>query len=85
MGFTDTLKAMLTPAKDKVSDLAQRHSEKVDKIDHGIEKAARLVDRKTKGRYSDKIESGTGRARHALDRLAHKDDGDTPPPAPPTA
>ncbi|WP_438291305.1 antitoxin [Streptomyces sp. HUAS TT7] len=76
MGFLDTLKAKLAPAKDKVSDLAQQHG---DKIDHGLDKAAKLVDEKTKGKYSDKIESGTGKAKEALDRISHKDGGGTPP------
>ncbi|GGU06329.1 MULTISPECIES: antitoxin [Streptomyces] len=83
MGLLDSLKAKLAPAKEKVSDLAQQHG---DKIDHGLEKAARMVDEKTKGKYSDKIESGTGKAKNALDRIAHKDgdakgEGLTPPPA----
>ncbi|MEV8526444.1 antitoxin [Streptomyces sp. NPDC006692] len=78
MGFLDNLKAKLAPAKDKVSDLAQQHG---DKIDHGLEKAARLVDEKTKGKYSDKIQSGTGKAKEALDRISHKDGGGTPPPS----
>ncbi|WP_175411531.1 antitoxin [Streptomyces sp. TRM64462] len=82
MGFLDSLKVKLAPAKDKVSDLAQQHG---DKIDHGIEKAAKAVDRRTKGKYSDKIESGTDRAKHALDRIAHKGDGGTPPTSPPAA
>ncbi|MER5890153.1 antitoxin [Streptomyces sp. NPDC001941] len=79
MGFLDQLKARLAPAKDKVSDLAQQHG---DKIDQGLDKAAKMVDEKTKGKYSDKIESGTGKAKDALDRLSHKDDG-TPPASPP--
>ncbi|MCX4547765.1 antitoxin [Streptomyces sp. NBC_01387] len=79
MGFLDNLKAKLAPAKDKVSDLAQQHG---DKIGQGLDKAAQTVDSKTKGKYSDKIESGTGKAKEALDRLSHKDDGGpTPPPA----
>ncbi|MFB7373380.1 MULTISPECIES: antitoxin [unclassified Streptomyces] len=83
MGLLDSLKAKLAPAKDKVSDLAQQHGEK---IEHGVDKAAKLVDEKTKGKYSAKIESGTGKAKGALDRIAHKDDGPkgegpTPPPA----
>ncbi|CCA58750.1 MULTISPECIES: antitoxin [Streptomyces] len=60
MGLLDSLKAKLAPAKDKVADLAQQHG---DKIDHGIDKAARLVDEKTKGKYSDKIHSGTDKAK----------------------
>ncbi|MEV0450372.1 antitoxin [Streptomyces sp. NPDC050600] len=85
MGLLDSLKAKLAPAKDKVSDLAQQHG---DKVEHGLEKAAKVVDEKTKGKYSDKIESGTGKAKEAIDRLAHKKDGTaggtdgpTPPPA----
>ncbi|MFH8260404.1 antitoxin [Streptomyces roseolus] len=99
MGFLDSLKAKLGPAKGKVSDLAQQHG---DKIDQGLEKAARIVDEKTKGKYSDKIQSGTGKAKDAIDRMGHKDDGrpsaggtpgtggtpgadGTPPPPPPAA
>ncbi|MEU6881718.1 antitoxin [Streptomyces sp. NPDC046712] len=82
MGLLDSLKAKLAPAKDKVSDLAHQAG---PKIDHGLDKAAKLVDEKTKGKYSDKIESGTGKAKHAVDRIAHKDgtkgEGPTPPPA----
>ncbi|MEU3606141.1 antitoxin [Streptomyces sp. NPDC035033] len=78
MGLLDSLKAKLGPAKGKVADLAQQHGEK---IDHGLDKAARMVDEKTKGKYSDKIQSGTGKAKEAIDRIGHKDDGTpgTPP------
>lgn len=76
MGFLDTLKAKLAPAKNKVSGLAQQHG---DKIEHGLDKAAKTVDQKTKGKYSNKIVTGTGKAKDALGRIAHKDDGTTPP------
>ncbi|MEU4498491.1 antitoxin [Streptomyces sp. NBC_00210] len=81
MGFKDTMKAKLAPAKDKVSDLAQQHG---GKIEHGLHKAARTVDEKTKGKYRDKVEAGAGKAKDALGRIAHKDDakkgdGTTPP------
>jgi hypothetical protein len=87
MGLLDNLKAKLAPAKDKVSDLAQQHG---DKIQHGLDKAARVADEKTKGKYSDRIQTGTGKAKGAMDRLAHKDSGATatPPPdapSPPSA
>lgn len=87
MGLLNNLKAKLNPAKDKVSGLAQQHG---DKIQHGLDKAAKVVDEKTKGKYSDKIQTGTGKAKDAMDRLAHKDDGmgggtTTPPSAPPPA
>ncbi|MDT0397993.1 MULTISPECIES: antitoxin [Streptomyces] len=86
MGLLDNLKARLGPAKDKVSGLAQQHE---GKIQQGLDKAARTVDERTKGKYSDKIQSGTGKAKGAVDRLAHKNDPgaegggtSTPPPTP---
>ncbi|AYL39067.1 antitoxin [Streptomyces fungicidicus] len=86
MGLLDNLKAKIGPAKGKVSHLAQQHEEK---IQHGLDKAARTVDQRTKGKYSDRIQSGTGKAKGAVDRLAHKQDpgqetgGTTTPPAGP--
>ncbi|MFF9404582.1 antitoxin [Streptomyces anandii] len=69
MGLLDNMKARIGPAKDKVADLAQRHG---GSIRHGLDKTAKLVDEKTKGKYSDKIHAGTGKAKHAMDRLAHR-------------
>jgi hypothetical protein len=69
MGLFDNVKAKLAPAKDKVSDLAQQHG---GKIQEGLDKAAKVVDEKTKGKYSDKIHAGTDKAKDAMDRLAHK-------------
>jgi hypothetical protein len=79
MGFLDNLKAKLAPAKEKVGDLAQQHG---GKIDQGLDKAARTVDQRTKGKYSDKIGTGTQKAKEAVDRLGHKNEGGTPPPPP---
>ena len=78
MGLVDNLKA-------KVSGFAQQHEEKVDR---GLDKAAKVIDERTKGKYSNKIHSGTGKAKHAVERLAHGDTGPatgtgTPPDAPP--
>ncbi|MDQ0764397.1 antitoxin [Streptomyces canus] len=84
MGLLDNVKAKLSPAKDKVSGLAQQHG---DKVRHGLDEAAKIVDEKTKGKYSGRIQTGTGKARDAVDRLAHRDGtegpggGSTPPPA----
>ncbi|MGW7607487.1 antitoxin [Streptomyces sp. NPDC054766] len=84
MGLMDNLKARLEPAEDKVSGLAQQHGHKVT---HGLDKAAKVVDEKTGHKCSDKIQTGTGKAKDAMDRLAHKDGGGaaSPPdiPAPP--
>ncbi|MFF4535893.1 antitoxin [Streptomyces aureus] len=78
MGLMDNLKAKLEPAKDKVSGLAQQHGHKVA---HGLDKAAKVVDEKTKHKYSGKIHTGTDKAKDAMDRLAHEDGGeDTSPP-----
>ncbi|MFC5220610.1 antitoxin [Streptomyces coerulescens] len=82
MGLMDNLKAKLAPAKGKVSDFAQRHEEQVH---HGLDRAARAVDERTKGKYSEKIHTGTGKAKGAMGRIAHHkgDDpaagGSTPP------
>jgi hypothetical protein len=87
MGFLDDLKVRLAPAKDKVSDLARQHG---DKIGQGLDKAAKVVDEKTRGKYSGTIRTGTGKAKDAVDRLAHPDGGggapppDMPPPPPPS-
>lgn len=72
MSLLDNVKAALGPAKDKVSDLAQRHE---TKIHHGLDRAAEAVDKSTKGTYSDRIRSGTGKVKGTINRLAHKDDG----------
>ncbi|WP_328906225.1 antitoxin [Streptomyces sp. NBC_00234] len=77
MGFLDNLKAKLAPAKDKVGDLAHQHG---GKIEQGLDKAARTVDQKTKGKYSDKIVTGTQKAKDAVDRLGNKDEGGTKRP-----
>ncbi|MEU9574640.1 antitoxin [Streptomyces massasporeus] len=71
MGLMDNVKAKLGPAKGKVSDLAHRHE---GKIHHGLDKAAQAVDKTTKGKYSDRIQSGTGRAKGAMGRLTHHGD-----------
>ncbi|MFF8731190.1 antitoxin [Streptomyces sp. NPDC015171] len=81
MGLMDNMKARLGPAKDKVSDLARQHG---DKVQHGIDKAAKAVDERTKGKYSDKIHSGTGKAKEAVDRLAHKTGPEAGDPTVPT-
>ncbi|MEU7064216.1 antitoxin [Streptomyces sp. NPDC046161] len=84
MGLLDNLKAKLGPAKDKVGDLAQQHE---GRIGEGLDKMAKVVDAKTKGKYSGQITTGTSKAKGALGKIAHKDDpghgpgGPTPPAA----
>ncbi|UQX03318.1 antitoxin [Streptomyces sp. RerS4] len=94
MGLLDNLKAKLAPAKEKVEGLAQQHE---GRIGEGLDKVAKAVDSKTHGKYSDRITTGTHKAKDALGKLAHKDTpereapqdiprkdtpgGPTPPPA----
>ena len=56
---------------DKAKDLAQDNAEKLDGV---IDKAAEVVDEKTGGKYSDKIDKAADAARKALD-----DQADEPP------
>ncbi|MGW5098515.1 antitoxin [Streptomyces nodosus] len=65
MGLVDNLKA-------KVTEFAQQHEGKVDR---GLEKCAKMIDDRTKGKYSDKIHTGTDKAKVAVERIAHRDDG----------
>ncbi|WP_411145097.1 antitoxin [Streptomyces sp. x-80] len=67
MGLMDNLKTTAGLLKDKAGDLAQQHE---DKIGSGLEKAARTVDEKTKGKYSSQIRTGTDKAKDALGRLS---------------
>lgn len=71
MGLLDNFKAKAGELKGKAGDLAQQHG---DKIEQGLDKAARTVDAKTKGKYSNQIDSGAGKAKDAVERLASKDD-----------
>lgn len=61
MGFMDKVKGMLGQHGDKVS--------------RGIDKAAETADSKTKGKYSDKIKSGSEKAKDATQRLGPDDKG----------
>jgi hypothetical protein len=77
MGLVDNLKA-------KVSGFANQYE---DKVDRGVDKAAKVIDERTKGKYSDRIHTGADKAKHAVERLAHQDTGPatgkTPPDEPP--
>ena len=49
---------------NKAKDLAQDNADKLDGV---IDKAADMVDEKTGGKYSDKIDKAADAARNALD------------------
>lgn len=64
MGFLNDAKAKLKGAVDQHGD----------KIADGLEKAGGLIDKKTGGKYSDKITQGVGKAKGALEGLDGKND-----------
>lgn len=70
MGFLDKFKKQGAGLKDKAADLAASHG---DKIDQGIDKAADLASKATKGKYDDKIEGTADKAKDAADKLAEGD------------
>lgn len=64
MGFLDD-------AKNKIGDLVDQHG---DKVSDGLDKAAGVVDDKTGGKFTDKIEGGVDKAKDGLDSLDGKND-----------
>ncbi|AGP54588.1 MULTISPECIES: antitoxin [Streptomyces] len=71
MGLMDNLKAKAGQMKGKAGSFAQQHEARIGR---GLEKAAKSVDTRTKGKYSAKIETGTGKAKDALNRLSQMDE-----------
>jgi len=70
MGFLDKLKKQAPELKHKAGDLAASHN---DTIDAGIDKAADIARKATKGRFDGQIDTAADKAKEAADRLA--DDG----------
>jgi hypothetical protein len=64
MGMFDNIKKKATAAVD----------EHGDKIASGIDKAADLADKKTKGKHGGQIGKGAAAAKGALDKLDGRDD-----------
>ena len=64
MGFLDKLKG-------KATEMVDKHGKQ---IADGMDKAAGVVDKRTKGKYSDKIRTGNQKAKDALDKLDDKND-----------
>lgn len=54
---------------DKVKGMLGQHSEKVTK---GIDKAAGMADAKTKGKYSDRIRSGSQKAKEQAQKYGRE-------------
>ncbi|MFI6348724.1 antitoxin [Streptomyces sp. NPDC050560] len=55
--------------KEKAEDLAEDHG---DKISQGLEKAGGLVDDKTDGKHSDKIDTAVDKAQQYVEKLGDK-------------
>jgi hypothetical protein len=66
MGFLDKAKQALGEAKDKASELAEKHG---GKVEQAIDKAGDLVDARTKGKYADKIDKVQAQAKSAVNKL----------------
>lgn len=69
MGFLDNLKKKAPELKEKAADLAASQNAK---IDQGIDKAAGMASKATKGKYDSKIDGAAGKAKDAADKLAEE-------------
>ncbi|MET0929832.1 MAG: antitoxin [Aeromicrobium sp.] len=67
MGFLDKLKKKAPELKERAADLAASQNAK---IDQGIDKAAGMASKATKGKYDAKIDGAAGKAKDAADKLA---------------
>ena len=74
--YIDKAKDLAKDLTEKARDAVAEHS---DKIDGGIDKAAEFVDDKTKGKYTEKIDSVQTKAHEVVGRIAADKGGDTPP------
>jgi hypothetical protein len=75
MGILDRLKGQASEIKHKATGVVDKNS---DKIQSGIEKAGDFVDKKTKGKYTEKIDKAKGAAENSLDKLDGKQDDFAP-------
>lgn len=71
MSFLDKLKKKAPELKDKAADLAASQN---DKIDAGIDKAADLANKATKGKFDSQIDGAADKAKEAADKLAEGGD-----------
>lgn len=66
MGFFDKFKKQGAELKDKAADLASTQNAHIDK---GIDKAADLANKATKGKYDAQIDGAADKAKDAADKL----------------
>lgn len=72
MSFLDKVKKQAGEAASKASDAVAANADKVDK---GIDKAAGLASKATKGKYDDKIDTAATKAREEVDKIEKKNKG----------
>jgi hypothetical protein len=56
---------------DKAKDFLNEHDDQVDK---GLDKGGDMLDERTDGKYSDKIDTGVDKAQEGLGRFSGGDD-----------
>ncbi len=66
MGFLDKFKGRTDEIKEKASGIAAEHG---DKINSGIDKAAGLANKATKGKYDNQIDGAAAKAKDATEKL----------------
>ncbi len=74
MGLLDKLKKKAPELKERAAHIAATQN---DKIDKGIDKAAGMASKATKGKHDAKIHGAADKAKDAADKLA--DDGKQQP------
>ena len=67
MGIFDTLKRVVR----KADDVVDKHE---DKIVDGLDKAGDVIDEKTGGKHSDKIDKGVAKAKEQVRKMAADDE-----------
>lgn len=79
MSTLDDVKRELSDAAENLKSAAREVvAENHERIDAGLDRAARFADEKTDRRYHDDIDRGVQKAQSALDRFAPA--ADAPPP-----
>jgi hypothetical protein len=77
MGLSDKLKQV----GDKAKEAASQHH---DQISQAVETAGAMADKRTRGKYTNKIAKATSKTEGMVDRLAGEQEAETPAPVPPT-
>lgn len=69
MGFLDDVKKQAEELKERAADYVGQHGEK---IAEGIDKVAGKLDNTTQGKYSEKIQSASAKAKDAAQRFGEQ-------------